>query len=469
MRKILSAALCVVLVLSLSIPALAVEPPVEIETAANALARQGIILGDQNGNMHLDSGLTRAELAVLLTRLHGEGTVNPEHYTWACYFTDVPAWAKGYVGYCTAMRLVSGYGGEQFGADDAVVPAAACTVVLRACGYDDGEGSAWNYSTASDYAVELGLISESTAQAAEITRGEMAVLIYRALNGPAEQPAQQATLQADAITIADDGIITSKVITQTDWSREDFSQQANPEIFTGYYTRGWYNAIRQSIVDRDIILAGNGEDGLNPRYLYAHTLVPDNPIEVFDAFSHILGRIHGLNYYYLSAESYTQNQYEYPGYTIIKVMPGWSKTETLSFIQPELDLLSGKNDREKVAQLNRYLCGLMEYDEDETAIEDYIFSPHKEPVRGECSSYATAFSFLCDAAGIPCILVSSTTHSWNEVYVDGMWLTVDVSSNDASGGPNQDNYLMKDRVPGIDRNPAGTQFAKELLVPGSTK
>ncbi len=76
----------------------------------------------------------------------------------------------------------------------------------------------------------------------------------------------------DGVAIAPDGTITSKVITQAAWSREDFSQQANPEIFTNFYTREWYNALRQTIVDRDLIAPGNNEDHFNPGYLYAHTL-----------------------------------------------------------------------------------------------------------------------------------------------------------------------------------------------------
>ena len=38
-------------------------------------------------------------------------------------------------------------------------------------------------------------------------------------------------------------------IPATHWSREDFSQEANPEVFTGVYSRELYNAIRQTMVD----------------------------------------------------------------------------------------------------------------------------------------------------------------------------------------------------------------------------
>ena len=33
------------------------------------------------------------------------------------------------------------------------------------------------------------------------------------------------------------------------WSREDFSEKANPKVFTGVYGRKLYNAIRQTMVD----------------------------------------------------------------------------------------------------------------------------------------------------------------------------------------------------------------------------
>lgn len=123
--------------------------------------------------------------------------------------------------------------------------------------------------------------------------------------------------------------------------------------------------------------------------------------------------------------------------------------------------------RDKVSALNSYLCSLMNYDIKSSAGAAQIFSNHAVPVYGKCSDYAYAFSFLCDAANIPCIVVSSTDHSWNEVYVDNQWLTVDVTANEASAGQNA--YLLTSRCPKLDRAPAGTLFAKELLVPGSTK
>ena len=179
MKRMLNLLLCMALLLTLACPALAVESQTDITAAAGYMREKGIMTGDANGDLMLDKGLTRVELAVLLPQLHGEGTANPNLDTWACYFDDVPAWAKPYVGYCITSRLVSGYDSSHYGPNDMVTPAMACTVILRCCGYKSGEGSTWSYNTACDYAVDLGLISQSTAQSAVITRGEMAVLIDR--------------------------------------------------------------------------------------------------------------------------------------------------------------------------------------------------------------------------------------------------------------------------------------------------
>lgn len=181
MKKVLSAALSVVLILSLSIPVLAAEPVSEVETAADYLFQHGIMLGDQNGTMQLESGLTRAQLATVLARLNG----NPEHiraeqafYIGQCKFPDVPEWARLYVGYCYANGLMVGYDTGAFGADDGVTPAAACTVVLRYMGLS---GVEWDYSTACQTALDLGLTTAEVTAKVEITRGDLAVMLYRAL------------------------------------------------------------------------------------------------------------------------------------------------------------------------------------------------------------------------------------------------------------------------------------------------
>lgn len=459
MKKTVCALLCAALAVTLACPAFAAEQPAEVNEAGAYLRERGVYRGDSTGSLMLDKGLTRAEMAAVITRLHGEGEVNPEHYTWACYFTDVPAWAKLYVGYCIANLLVSGYDSSRYGPNDPVNPAMACTVVFRCCGYADGEGSAWNYSTACDYAVSQGLISPATAQSPTITRGEMAVLIRRALQkqeaGQQTPPPVAVEAQAGAYQTHPDGSIT---ISADSWSREDFSQQANPAVFTGYYTRELYNAIRQTLVDY-----GNQD---SPDYRYAYTMVAKG--DAYSAARNVLGRMDGVTSFEHYAPKNLSNYWQYLDYYAVSVQMPEKYQAPLEFIQPviaEANQLA--SDWEKVEYLNDYLCTLLAYEEGATAMPIRTFSQHSNELKGNCGSYAVDFQFLCSAVGIPCFTITTDIHGWNMVYVDGKWLHVDVSLNDLAHS--HAILLSEDYPRKIDQAPEATAFIKELLVPGSTK
>lgn len=47
-----------------------------------------------------------------------------------------------------------------------------------------------------------------------------------------------------------------------------------------------------------------------------------------------------------------------------------------------------------------------------------------------CEGYASAYKLLLDAMGIPCEIVSTKSHAWNIVQVDGQWYHVDVTHCD---------------------------------------
>lgn len=160
----------------------------EAETAGEYLREKGVLQGDATGDLMLAETLNRAELSAILTRVMG----NPEHvaaeqdyYTRQCVFTDVPDWAKLYAGYCTAQGLMLGYGDGRFGAYDSVTPAAACTVTLRLMEIDD---TGWTYDTAVTTASEAGIAPDRGFGGDAVTRGEMAVLLYRALGNEYTEP-----------------------------------------------------------------------------------------------------------------------------------------------------------------------------------------------------------------------------------------------------------------------------------------
>ena len=254
-------------------------------------------------------------------------------------------------------------------------------------------------------------------------------------------PAHAAEVQPEAYTIQ-----------TTQWSREDFSQDANPDVFTATYDRALYNAIRQTLVD--------GTSDAAPAY----TMVGDNE---YSAVKNLLGRLEGVvRYEHHVPENFT-NYWQYLDYFAVSAAMPENYQEPFDFIQPVIQAADGMTDREKVEYLNDYLCTLLAYKKGKTAGVTRTFAQHSGELQAACGSYARAFKFLCGAAGIPCFTISTSNHTWNMVYADGQWLHVDVSANDLYHRP---YILLTETVEGrTDRAPEQTAFLKELLVPGSTK
>ena len=168
-------------------PAYAASEP---ETAAAYLAESGILEGDADGRLNLDKGLTRAELAVILTRLDflsntPDGLDEWRNWGVAHYsdpenrinpFTDVPAWALPYTEYCYELSLMKGVGDNRFDPDGMVSPKMACTVMLRYCRVPETD---WNYETSVAKAQNLGLAPIDGVNGETHHRGAMAVIVRR--------------------------------------------------------------------------------------------------------------------------------------------------------------------------------------------------------------------------------------------------------------------------------------------------
>ncbi len=257
-----------------------------------------------------------------------------------------------------------------------------------------------------------------------------------------------------AVTPAASPAATQDYIISVDhWSREDFSQQANPSVFTGYYDRELYNTIRQTMLD------GTSQ---NPAY----TMVAKG--EDYSAVVNVLGRLSGVQRYEHHTPNNFRNYWQYLDYLAVSAEIPENYLAPLEFIQPVISEVNRmSSNREKVEYLNDYLCTLLTYDRKSTAGVTRTFTPHTGELEAACGSYAKAFKFLCSAADIPCITISTTNHAWDLVYVDGQWLHVDVAYNDHN---NTDSMLLAESYPNHpDQAPEATEFLKELLVPGSTK
>ena len=237
------------------------------------------------------------------------------------------------------------------------------------------------------------------------------------------------------------------------WSREDFSQEANPEVFTGVYSRELYNAIRQTMVD--------GTSGTAPAYTQVSK-------EDYSAVKKLIGRMEGvLRYEHHVPRNFT-DYWRYLDYFAVSAEMPENYQAPLDFIQSALDHAGTlATDRERVEAFNDYIRTLLAYQKGKTSGITQTFAPHAGERKAACGSYARAMKFLCAAAGIPCFTASSKTHTWNLVYVEGRWLYVDVSANDLSG--RNSVLLIETYQSGKDQAPEATAFLKELFAPGSTK
>ena len=265
--------------------------------------------------------------------------------------------------------------------------------------------------------------------------------------------AMTAALLAVPVQAAEAPASQPYTISADHWSQEDYSQEANPNVFTGVYSRELYNAIRQTMVE--------GTSDTAPAY----TMVGDGD---YSAVKNLIGRMEGvLRYEHHVPQNFT-NYWQYLDYFAVSAEMPENYQAPLDFIQPAIDHAGTlDSDRERVIYLNDYLCTLLAYRKGKSSGITQTFAPHAGELKAACGSYARAFKFLCAAADIPCFTISTKTHIWNLVYVDGQWLHVDVSANDLRGSH---SILLTQTYRGqIDQAPEATAFLKELYIPGSTK
>ena len=251
-------------------------------------------------------------------------------------------------------------------------------------------------------------------------------------------------------------------------SRDDFSASANQAVFNDIYTKEAYNTMRQTVADTKSIIDGNNADGYNPTYSYAHYVDTEftftSPGKTDTAMKSVANVLSGYYTYSFGAEPTVKNLYEYPGYRILKVQVN-PKYESANTATDEfIGSIANLSEKEKVKAIATYIADRIVYkDENVAGINDIFTSP--TPVNGICGTYANAFIYLCQRADIPCVTIKDATHAWNEVYIDGRWQIIDVSYYDVA---RTDESLFTNNYPRTDTTKEKTEFAKELLVPGST-
>ena len=282
---------------------------------------------------------------------------------------------------------------------------------------------------------------------------------------------------AEALNISIDynnGVVTvgkdkrNDVIDGKAHSKEDYSLKANQDIFDEIYTREAYNAIRQSIVDIKEVTSNTDENNYNSNYSYASYIGADATMtdigKTNTAMNSVAASLNGYYNFKFGFEPGKRNYYEYPGYRICMPYVNTHLNPAIKATDDFIAEISSLPDRQKVKKIADYIGDRVAYKDDNAAGINRVFT-ETPPVNAICATYSNAFIFLCQRAEIPCISIVDDTHAWNEVYVDGKWYIADISYYDVA---RTDNMLLRTSYSKTDINSDRTNFAKELLVPGST-
>ena len=144
----------------------------------------GLFDGYEDGSFGPENVVTRAEMAVIITTmLYGAG-FNVTQFAETSVFTDVPAWAEGYVNLCSSLGIVAGVGDGKFDPNATVTTAQAVLMLCRALGYFQNAadfGDNWMLA-ATAKGTALGLYGDLKLTANEgLTRDNVAELVFNAL------------------------------------------------------------------------------------------------------------------------------------------------------------------------------------------------------------------------------------------------------------------------------------------------
>lgn len=141
--------------------------------------------------------------------------------------------------------------------------------------------------------------------------------------------------------------------------------------------------------------------------------------------------------------------------------------------RPFLNNVSGMSDYDKLYAAACEICSRLDYVSQATTVPSDLFTTDGVHY-GNCMSFAHALQYLCTLMDIPCILVHSEIHQWNEVWLNGKWEPIDLTSFEIGYTERGYDNLLSDPQDWQGKifaqtEPELTRFAKEVLVPESTK
>lgn len=158
-----------------------------LDNAVFELSSLGIFTGDEEGKLHLDDNMTRAEFAKVATTITGNDRV-ADAFSGSSKMSDVSAdhWAAKYIDCCFNLGLMTGDGDGSFRPDDTITLDECIKTVITVMGYEPAAQQAGGYpngyySVAADKRI---LNNIQGARREPAVRRDILFLIYNALDVP---------------------------------------------------------------------------------------------------------------------------------------------------------------------------------------------------------------------------------------------------------------------------------------------
>ena len=153
--------------------------------AIEVVQAAGLMTGDDQGNFNPDQIVTRAEMAVIVCNLLYGKNLDVGQFTGIHNFSDVPAWAEGYVNLAASLGIVAGVGDGKFAPNDPITTAQAALMLSRALGYfkTDAEMAQGWMLAATERGTKIGLYNgmSGLSATAGLTRNNVAQMAFNAL------------------------------------------------------------------------------------------------------------------------------------------------------------------------------------------------------------------------------------------------------------------------------------------------
>ena len=152
--------------------------------AIEVLQAVNVMSGDDKGNFNPDQVVTRAEMAVIICKMLYGDKLNVSQFAGANVFSDVPAWAQGFVNLAASLDIVAGVGDGKFAPNEPVTTAQATLMLCKALGYFQNPkefGSDWALAAITK-GTQLDLFDDMVLGTHEgLTRNNVAELTFNAL------------------------------------------------------------------------------------------------------------------------------------------------------------------------------------------------------------------------------------------------------------------------------------------------